>query len=141
MQKSTDKLMATRKKIEQKKTDRFDRKIEKAKAKVESTGAAKATAKLERIQKKKRDKITDYKEGTRLVKSGRQQYMNVLSNYRNAKLKSFSDKSFKKDPKYKQACIAYTNQLIYDSYYGKSYTTLLYASQQAQGEIRRKNLV
>ena len=141
MQKSTDKLMATRKKIEQKRIDRFDKKIEKAKSKAEKSGASNAYEKVEQLQKKKRDKITDYKEGTRLVKSGRQQYMNVLSNYRNAKLKSFADKSFKKDPKYKAACTAYTNQLIYDSYYGKSYTTMLYASQQAQSEIRRKNLV
>ena len=73
--------MATRKKIEQKRTDRFDKKIEKAKSKAEKSGSSNAYEKVERLQKKKRDKIADYKEGTRLVKCGRQQYMNVLSNY------------------------------------------------------------
>lgn len=99
----------------------------KASAKI---NAAKDRADAERYKQLRDIKRKDYDAGTRGIKTGRNYYNKVISDYRDAKISALEDKAYKKSPEYKAAVKAYTHQTLRDltSYGGAEYTKLLYAS-------------
>jgi hypothetical protein len=93
---------------------------------------AKATDRTAALQTKKKEKLADFDLGTKFVKAGYDRYSKIISDYKNVKLKAFEDKAFKKDPEYKKAVLAYTNQIISDMVWGMEGTTMNYSSETAR---------
>ena len=87
------------------------------------------TAKLDKKIAKKTDKLKDFDDYTKSVNAGTAKYNRIISDYKDAKLKSITDKDYTKTPQYKKVVNAYTNQRLTDIYYGHQvYSKLFYAN-------------
>lgn len=127
--KFANKLLDTRGNISKKIEKKYDKKIDKA-----------DSAELKRsLNAKKNYKLTDYNEGTKMIKKGMAHYKNVNTTYGNMKIKALNDKNIKKTAEYKTAGRNYALQMLGDINYGKSYTTLDYASKYARGYKPQKD--
>lgn len=110
---------------------KYDKKISKAKSKEVKNA----------YQKKKEYKVSDFNEGTKLVKKGMNHYKRVNTTYANMKIKALNDPSIKKTKAYKTAGRNYALQVLGDVNYGKAYTTLDYASKYGQGYKPQKESI
>lgn len=122
-------LLDTRAKVLARKTEKYDRKIAKAKS-----------AELKRtLQAKKAYKLSDYNEGTRIIKKAQKHYSNVAKDYTNMKISAINDPSIKKTSEYKAAGRKYAIQKMSDASYGRDYTILNYASYYGRGYTPQKD--
>ena len=84
--------------------------------------------KLDRKISKKTQKLKDFDDYTKSVNAASKKYNRIINDYKNAKLKSITDKDYTSTPEYKRIKRDYMNQRITDIYYGsQGYTKIFYA--------------
>lgn len=123
-----DNINAKRVKHLSKKTERFDRKIEKATNKGN-------TEKAKAILSKKREYAKSFKEASKYIKEGQKKYNQILENYRNQKISALADgankSAIKKGKDYISAMKANRSRAFWDWFYGDysgTWTKLQYAA-------------
>lgn len=123
-----DAINSKRAKNLSKKTERFDRKIEKATSRG-NTDKAKA------ILSKKREYTKSFKETSKYIKEGQKKYNQILENYRNQKISALADgankKAIKSGKDYISAMKANRSQNFLNWFYGDHFggwTKLQYAA-------------
>ena len=120
---------------------KYDKKISKIKNEIKSydpntsRGDRKIKAleeKKKAISDKKRAKIKDFDEGTKIISKSDDIYTGIIKDYKNMKIASVYDNDIRKSPKYKDIKLKYMNQVASDiMYYGQPGTTLNYANDIA----------
>ena len=108
------------------KNARFDKRINRAKSKGNNE-------KVKTLQSKKRAYNKDFDKGTEYIEKAYNKYDSVLKNYKKTQDKAIADKSTKKTSDYKIAKKEYRNQKRSNAIYGRSGTTLGYATDIASG--------
>lgn len=133
-----DKINAKRAEHLSKKTERFNRKIEKA----TNNGN---TDKAKQIQSKKKEWTKSFKEASKYIKVGQKKYNQILENYRNQRISALADgvnkKAIKKGKDYISAMKANRGRAFWDWYYrdySGTWTKLQYAAD-AQRADKKKN--
>lgn len=123
-----DKINAKRIEHLSKKTERFDRKIEKA----TNNGN---TEKAKSILSKKREYTKSFKEASKYIKEGQKKYNQILENYRNQKISALADgankAAIKKGKDYISAMKANRSRAFWDWFYrdySGTWTKLQYAA-------------
>lgn len=123
-----DKLNRNRAEHLSKKTERFNKKIEKAtnKGNIEKAKA---------IRSKKREYTKSFKEASKYIKEGQKKYNQILENYRNQKISALSTRADKRAIKrgkdYISAMKANRSRAFWDWFYGDysgAWTKLQYAA-------------
>ena len=76
------------------------------------------------------------------MSKGQERYTNIISKYKDAKLKSFEDYAYKYSDSYKKAVNDYVNQelLTKMSNGGKSYTQWIYAHEEAVNDYKKRGI-
>lgn len=136
-----DKINFNRVKHLSKKTERFDKKIEKATNKGN-------TEKAKKILSKKREYVKSFKEASKYIKVGQKKYNQILENYRNQKISALADgankKAIKKGKDYISAMKANRNRAFLDWLYrdySGTWTKLQYAADaQAADAANNQNV-
>lgn len=126
IKKASDKTMSIRKKNRGRLANMYDRKISRL-----SKDSSKNSEKISKLMNKKRAKIKDFDSGTKMIKNGYNRYSKTIEKYKNAKVKAFEDEAYKGSSQYKEAVLAYTNQILSDLTYGRDMTVLLYAANSS----------
>lgn len=123
-----DKINAKRIEHLSKKTERFDRKIERATSKGN-------TEKAKAILSKKREYTRSFKEASKYIKVGQKKYNQILENYRNQKISALADgankAAIKKGKDYISAMKANRSRAFWDWFYrdySGTWTKLQYAA-------------
>lgn len=74
--------------------------------------------KLNSLAKKRSESLSSFDQTSKFVEAGYEEYGRIIKDYKNAKLKSFEDKSYKKSKEYKHAVKNYTIQRLGSKLYG-----------------------
>ena len=102
----------------------LDKKYDKKIAKY-NTKAKKAAQKVAQTRTKKRTKLKDFDEGTKMVKTGWSETKRIGTEYLNLKAKALSDPSVKKTKAYKDARKNYRAQRSIERHWGIATATLI----------------
>lgn len=125
-----ERLLAKRKKNRDAMVSRIDKLEAKKSAASNNRSAERINGKIQ----KRKVRLKDFDEGTRVIKAGQNQYNKNIADYKNLKQKSLTDKSVKRSDSGKEIRRNYRRQNFLDSYYGNSNLTKVgYA-----GDIARK---
>lgn len=123
-----DKLNSSRAKHLSKKTERFNRKIEKLTNKGN-------TEKAKAVLSRKIEYTKSFKEASKYIKEGQKKYNQILENYRNQKISALADgankAAIKKGKDYISAMKANRSRAFWDWFYGDysgTWTKLQYAA-------------
>lgn len=126
-QKFQTNLSSTREKNLHKIENKYQKKIDKAKAQ------GKDSAVIKSYEAKKDYKIQDFKSGTEIINKAHKYYDSTITNYGDMKISALNDKSIKKTQAYKDAGRRYVTNRMMDLSYGRAYTTLMNANYIGRG--------
>lgn len=94
---------------------------------------------MKEARENKKAALKDFDKGSKYVNAGFKEYKNVISNYKNVKIKALDDPSYKSSSEYKKAKKAFKMQQISDFMYNNTGTILLYSSKKGREDIEKKN--
>lgn len=70
---------------------------------------------IKKVENRRNKRLNEFDISAKATKAGYEKYSKVLSDYKDAKVKSFEDSTFKGSNEYKSAVRQYTKQLLMDS--------------------------
>lgn len=140
-EKDTERLMKMRDKRRSKIEKRYDKKMDKTVKQINKAAKNpseknnkilnKRIDKLNSLANKKSKRLYKFDTTSKIVKDGYDRYTKVIKNYKNARLKSFENETYKKNPEYKKAVANYVIQTTHDAFYGTRNTKSHYVSRAA----------